>query len=491
MLPIGRARYNFAVWLVLSLSPTIAHACLVPFAALGTVNSDAAEQTYRELIARLGGSLSVQTLTEMIESKDPFLVPETENRDLGGLQKNLKQFRELLEMAKFNTPEMRQVFLEHLSDLKQKSTHAASKQPQAVLANESDTQVDQITLRDSRFLTAPSSEWIGLEGEARNDDIQLNFYRPGTGQAVQNVVQHKGTSQLSQDGRYLLTVIAGEIQVQPVSNGWIGDAVSFSAPPRTALDSFLALFKSPPPPAPVLQARSLNSPDQVVLETARSQSGLRFELFDLSRGKRTPLTVSGEVGKGFPNRQWGVVPGTDQIYLFYSRNESPNNTAAAHELWFTELDPKTHTLKPTKAPLAFQTRHSVFDHVHAGGGTNWLHVAAPDKFVLAGGSGVSMDVLVKDGANTWKPFAAYDAQRVPLLEGAQFSPAGDTIWFVGWNAGAKRLYAFDTATNQIVYEKETPHDSAYHLSSDGKHMNVYRQSIFKIVNVKKMKQEKP
>jgi len=92
--------------------------CLVEFTALaaGDGNSvEASTATYDRLLDKLGGTLTPPTLKKLLESADPFQVPEQPGTNLDSLRKHLTDWKGLLEKRGWNTLEVRQALLRRVT----------------------------------------------------------------------------------------------------------------------------------------------------------------------------------------------------------------------------------------------------------------------------------------------------------------------------------------------------------------------------------------
>ncbi len=64
--------------------------------------------TYQDLFDKMGGQdILPEALAKLAQAEDPFTIPDQPGVDLGGLQRKMREFKEMLESAGWNTPEVR------------------------------------------------------------------------------------------------------------------------------------------------------------------------------------------------------------------------------------------------------------------------------------------------------------------------------------------------------------------------------------------------
>ncbi len=104
------------------------HAGLIQFGAcsglvfLGEEVADPGQlvrDTHRELLDKLGGKLTPETLAKMADGGDPFAVPEQPGIDLSALSSRLKEFEAMVRDKKWDSAELRTHLL---ADLRERSS---------------------------------------------------------------------------------------------------------------------------------------------------------------------------------------------------------------------------------------------------------------------------------------------------------------------------------------------------------------------------------
>ncbi len=272
-------------------------------------------QTYGDLVAELGGrGLSPEVRRAWAESNKPFTVPQNEARDLDVLQHKLKQFEKMLRGKGWVTPEVTQRLLARLVSEANDADVAVKKIEQVATLNDTGWEVHAEEATEMPVSFHPSSRWMLMP-------VHTNPREKTPPHTVGTLFD----TQARKENRYQTNdadLRAGTFVQQ-------GDAVLFGGAFHTArlvpfkngvLDFKSAKVIGDPAgskgQANQLEKVQLTKDPNVVLAAGPTKRLFRF---DLAKGDRIEVDVPKFFeAEGMPFMQildWGVVPGTDKIFI--------------------------------------------------------------------------------------------------------------------------------------------------------------------------------
>ncbi len=288
--------------------------CLTHFATLAPGDPEAEElvsKTYEELLDQLGVALSPETIAAMRKNEKPFEVPDQNGADLHTLQRRMKEFEELVRKKEWDTPAVRSHLLGALDRRLAALGVASEKQSVAQEATWKDFTIalprptDAIESPDGRYLVSTNC------GPGTKGAWTINVYdrKAGTLTEVPGATGYHSDPFFSVDGSELRFPMEKHVfRIVPFKDGvadWskarvIGEANGVSWPRDyehgVTPHRFVAGYH----------------PHQLAV-------------FDTSTNTRTKVKIDEFLetpGTNLPGaknmRSWGVVPGTDDMFLLYS-----------------------------------------------------------------------------------------------------------------------------------------------------------------------------
>ena len=136
-------------WLLLQFAqPAVAQIplpCIWGFATLAGDSKPDAELitgTYEKLLSTLGGRVTTATWEKLATSADPFGLPEQPGADLGGLRKNMRELKKLLEAKGWLVPEIRTRLLQVAAERAKGANQIEDEREDVVRRNVKDYQLD-------------------------------------------------------------------------------------------------------------------------------------------------------------------------------------------------------------------------------------------------------------------------------------------------------------------------------------------------------------
>lgn len=289
---------------------------LANFAA-GPVDAEAeglVTSTYRRLLKELGGShFSPETIAKIIESGDPFLIPDEADGDFFALQKRLKEFHELVRARGWDSPSIHSALLLELGKLRVAQA-AATETIQNATTN---SFVDYaLGFPDgASTTTSPDGRWVvGIEGKfSLVTDYYVHDRQSRHTKRVKMPQLPLGPPTFSTDGTELLfpnhTAQMNRVPFN-VSTGEADFAQRMEIGKALGVFHSLATIFHAKTPGQFFAGRRIDLFDG----TNVGDGDPKIQRFDLNTNERITVNLR-ESFRRVSISGWGVVPGTDDLWV--------------------------------------------------------------------------------------------------------------------------------------------------------------------------------
>ncbi len=461
-----------AVWLwpLLIFSPpalAVDLRCLVHFANTSDGEAfdkeSAVRTTHAELLERLGGpQLSNATLDKMIAEEKPFDVPEQAGLDTATLQRSLKELERMMELKKWNTPEVRELLLADLRTLRAKRDVAKQDQSKAVEAVWSDFVVpgrvgSYAVSPDSRYLVWHAGGHSGRPAVTKVYNLvartEAEFPRPD--------VQF-GDAKFTADGKFLVQSLAkSQLAVIPFENG---------QPNFGALD----IIAGPPEATGITtEPVHVGTDSRYVYSHFTANHIVRWDLVDKTHVKLfyKAILVKNESVPGF-----GPLPGSSDLMYFLLGERRANI------LYIAKVSPKGEL--STVESRGYWIRGESGADAAA---TNIKFAADGKKIFAYGTNGVSQLTVVRPGNSNpetifaGKPDASPDSFQIRGLALSADGTAGAFLYLA--EAGEMRVKLFDQQTHAEKADLPVHREATeVNLTADGTLLVRTSKSELKVYN---------
>ncbi len=147
------------------------------FFGFGTVSPDAdpvevSAGTYEQFLNSLGSRLRPETLRRIVESEDPFTVPEQAETDVATLRSKLAAFKRLLEAKQWNTAPVRAAILARLESRQQNLQQQTNERAQSTRETQSDLKLDLHGFHKPAHTISADGRWFGLLDIPENELVK-------------------------------------------------------------------------------------------------------------------------------------------------------------------------------------------------------------------------------------------------------------------------------------------------------------------------------
>ncbi len=309
--------------------------------------------TYERLIETADGKLRPETLQKLVDSGDPFTLPEQKDTDLATLQKHLRELKGLMEKKGWNTPEVRQAILFRMA------TRAGALQRQSVdLAKKVNEQWLDFSLTVRKFGNPPAHA-VSPDGRyVAVMDVAEDFFvrTPAGGFPLQLVDRVSGETRVFQNEVY--PDLHGRMTFSPDSQHLyfftekqhVIDVPIVEGVPQwdRKLDHDLGELAGPlEMPQPGTNPRYVFSGNKTILQRV-----------DLTTGKITKVPLTKELRlSGMKIKRVGSVGQTDSIYAF---EEFPSQGGRIFRIDFDANGDPRPAVRLAEWPQGYQLKDLTF-----------------------------------------------------------------------------------------------------------------------------------
>ncbi len=283
--------------------------CLQDFAALvfgaPTNSLELLGGTYDQLLDRLGGELSEETLGRILARKDPFHIPEQDNADLSSLRKRLTDLKDMVKTWDESTVNV--TLLDVVQVRLKRMKQAGGEREKAQTSTGKDEVIhfesahDFFISPDGRYALAKNGNQQSRPDGSWAEFLQVHDLKSGQTYFAEGPSQGMHDPMMTADGKAIVfNDQPGTLRVVPFHEGKLdwNNAQSIGEPLKGDQWNWRTF---------------IDSTGKQVYSTVR-ETNLLYR-FDLNDKKRVPLTWEDGDKVVLPTEQrWGAVPGGEEFF---------------------------------------------------------------------------------------------------------------------------------------------------------------------------------